>query len=205
MTISAPNGPHKRIFVVAGEASGDILGAGLMGALQERVGDRITFRGVGGPQMHSRGLQSLFPISDIAVMGIGPVLARLPLILRRISQTAAAAISDRPDAIVLIDSPDFTHRVAAKIRRALPSTPIIVYVSPTVWFWRPGRALKLARLCDRLLALLPFEPAVHKMLAGPPTTYVGHPFIEKRGLALSQRQDRDAPLASKRRARMCAD
>ena len=148
--------------------------------------------------MALKGLKSLFPISDIAVMGIGPVLARLPLILRRISATAAAAIALRPDAIVLIDSPDFTHRVAAKIRRALPSTPIIVYVSPTVWFWRPGRALKLARFCDRLLALLPFEPAVHDMLGGPPTTYVGHPFIEKRGGMLTLAPDRQAPLAAGR-------
>jgi lipid-A-disaccharide synthase len=204
MTLNGASQPGaaRRIFLVAGEASGDLLGAGLMAALQERSGDRFTFRGVGGPQMHLKGLQSLFPISDIAVMGIGPVLARLPLILRRISETAAAAISERPDAIVLIDSPDFTHRVAAKIRRALPSTPIIVYVSPTVWFWRPGRALKLARFCDRLLALLPFEPAVHKMLAGPPTTYVGHPFIEKRGNALMMRADRVAPLSVNRRPRI---
>jgi lipid-A-disaccharide synthase len=201
-SVASPPNPPRRIFLVAGEASGDLLGAGLMGALQERSGDRFTFHGVGGPQMHMRGLKSLFPISDIAVMGIGPVLARLPLILRRISETAAAAISDRPDAIVLIDSPDFTHRVAAKIRRVLPSTPIIVYVSPTVWFWRPGRALKLARFCDRLLALLPFEPAVHKMLAGPPTTYVGHPFVEKRGSALAMRVDRSAPLSENRQPKI---
>ena len=188
------NSQH-RIFLVAGEASGDLLGAGLMGALQELTGNRFTFHGVGGTQMGMHGLQSLFPISDIAIMGIGPVIARLPLILRRISQTAAAAISDRPEAIVLIDSPDFTHRVAAKIRRALPTTPIIVYVSPTVWFWRPGRAPKLAQFCNRLLALLPFEPAVHKMLAGPPTRYVGHPFIEKRGNVPIADPDREPPLA----------
>ncbi len=189
----------RRIFLVAGEASGDLLGAGLMGALRESGGDRFSFSGVGGPQMQGKGLRSLFPISDIAVMGIGPVLARLPMILRRISETAKAAIAERPDAIVLIDSPDFTHRVAAKIRRALPSTPIVVYVSPTVWFWRPGRAAKLARFCDRLLALLPFEPAVHRMLSGPPTTYVGHPFVEKRAGALAMRMDRAAPLVEGRK------
>lgn len=189
----------RRIFLVAGEASGDILGSGLMAALDEARPGQFAFSGVGGPLMQAHGLRTLFPISDIAVMGIGPVLARLPLILRRISETAAAAIALKPDAIVLIDSPDFTHRVAAKIRRALPDTPIVVYVSPTVWFWRPGRAAKLARFCNRLLALLPFEPAAHALLGGPPTTYVGHPFIEKQA-SVQPRHDRDeAPLSSQRR------
>jgi len=191
-----------RIFIVAGEASGDILGAGLMAALRDMTDGAVAFTGVGGPQMQALGLRSLFPISDIAVMGIGPVLARLPTIFRHITATAAAAISERPDAIVLIDSPDFTGRVATRIRKMLPATPIIVYVSPTVWFWRPGRAPKLARFCNRLLALLPFEPAVHQLLAGPPTTYVGHPFIEKRGPIAAQRRDRAAPLAVGRRPKL---
>jgi lipid-A-disaccharide synthase len=129
--------------------------------------------------MAAAGLTSLFPMTDIAVMGLWPVLERLPLILRRISETAEAAIAARPDVLVLIDSPDFCHRVAKRVKRALPEQTIVLYVSPTVWAWRPGRAKKIAAFTDRLLALLPFEPAAHAVLGGPPTTYVGHPFVEK--------------------------
>lgn len=188
----------KRIFIVAGETSGDVLGAGLMAAVKAGFEGDVAFLGVGGSRMGEEGLRSLFPISDIAVMGLGPVLARLPLILRRIRETAEAAIAARPDAIVLIDSPDFTHRVAARVRKALPGTPIAIYVSPTVWFWRPKRAVKLTRFTDRLLALLPFEPQAHVILGGPPTTYVGHPFILKRDRAHSKTLERPAPLAEGR-------
>jgi lipid-A-disaccharide synthase len=164
------------VFVVAGESSGDVLGAHLMAALRRRTA--VRFSGVGGPAMSGEGLAPLFPMSDVAVMGIGPVLARLPLILRRIRETAAAAIAARPDVLVLIDSPDFCHRVATRVRRARPQQRIVLWVSPTVWAWRPGRAAKIARFTDRLMALLPFEPAVHAALGGPPTTYVGHPFLD---------------------------
>lgn len=167
------------VFLVAGESSGDVLGARLMRGLADRYGETVAFSGVGGPAMTETGLVSLFPMSDIAVMGLWPVLERLPLILRRIRETAEAAIAARPDVLVLIDSPDFCHRVARRVKRARPAQKIVVYVSPTVWAWRPGRARKIAAFTDRLLALLPFEPAVHAVLGGPPTTYVGHPFVEK--------------------------
>lgn len=170
---------HARIFLVAGEPSGDLLGARLIEALAGRLGNRLTVAGVGGPAMARAGLASLFPISDIAVMGLWPVLERLPLILRRIRETADAAIAAAPDVLVLIDSPDFCHRVAKRVKKARPDQTIVLYVSPTVWAWRPGRARKIAAFTDRLLALLPFEPAVHRALGGPPTTYVGHPFVEK--------------------------
>lgn len=170
---------RRHVFVVAGEPSGDLLGARLMRGLAEAMGDRVRFSGVGGAAMAREGLTSLFPITDIAVMGIGPVLARLPLILRRIRETAEAAIAARPDVLVLVDSPDFCHRVAARVRKARPEQKIVLYVSPSVWIWRPGRAKKIARFTDRLLALLPFEPAAHRVLGGPSTAYVGHPFIER--------------------------
>ncbi len=166
------------VFVVAGESSGDALGAHLMAALRRATDDGVRFDGVGGPAMAAAGLASRFPMSDIAVMGIGPVLARLPLILRRIRETADAAIAARPDVLVLIDSPDFCQRVAARVKRALPDQKIVLWVSPTVWAWRPGRAKKIARFTDRLMAILPFEPAAHALLGGPPTTYVGHPFLD---------------------------
>jgi lipid-A-disaccharide synthase len=175
--VSAP--PRRlKIFIVAGEESGDQLGFKLMQALRARAPD-IAFTGVGGKAMRAQGLTSLFDINDISVMGILPVIRRLPLLLRRISETAAAVVAARPDVLVIIDSPDFTHRVARKVRAAAPSIPIVDYVSPSVWAWRPGRARKMRAYVDHLLALLPFEPQAHVELGGPPTTYVGHPLMER--------------------------
>ncbi len=165
--------------MVAGEHSGDQLGYKLMRALRERAARPIIFLGVGGERMTAEGLQSLFPMSDIAVMGVLPVIARLPLLLRRIRETAAAVVAARPDALIIIDSPDFTHRVARRVRRALPGLPVIDYVSPTVWAWRTGRARAMRAYVDRVLALLPFEPEAHARLGGPACDYVGHPLIER--------------------------
>ena len=166
------------IAMIAGEASGDQLGFKLMQAVRELHPD-CRFIGVGGDRMREEGLNSLFPMSDIAVMGILPVLGRLPLILRRIKETADFVISSQPDALVIIDSPDFTHRVARKVRQAKPDIPIINDVSPTVWAWRPGRAARMRAYIDHVLALLPFEPEAHQRLGGPPCTYIGHPLIER--------------------------
>jgi lipid-A-disaccharide synthase len=159
-----------RVALVAGEHSGDQLGFKLMRALRART--EVTFLGVGGEAMEREGLSSLFPMSDIAVMGILPVLAR-------IRHTAEAIIAAKPDALVIIDSPDFTHRVARRVRAALPRLPIIDYVSPSVWAWRPGRAKTMRAYVDCVLALLPFEPAAHARLGGPRCVYVGHPLIER--------------------------
>ena len=167
-----------KICLVAGEESGDQLGFKLMQALRARAPD-VAFFGVGGAAMQAQGLRSLFDIHDISVMGILPVIRRLPLLLRRISETARAVVAEKPDVLVIIDSPDFTHRVARKVRRAAPAIPIVDYVSPTVWAWRPGRARKMRAYVDHLLALLPFEPKAHATLGGPPTTYVGHPLMER--------------------------
>ncbi|BBF92261.1 lipid-A-disaccharide synthase [Blastochloris tepida] len=167
------------VFIVAGEASGDQLGYKLMAALRAKTGGRIAFRGVGGAAMTGQGLASLFPMSDIALVGFVAVAHQLRRALRRIEETAQAIIDNPPDVLVLIDSPDFCHRVARRVRRRLPKLPIVVYVSPTVWAWRPGRARAMAKWCDHILALLPFEPAAHRELHGPPCTYVGHPLIER--------------------------
>ncbi len=167
-----------RIALVAGEHSGDQLGFKLMRALQQARGD-VAFFGVGGEAMEAEGLTSLFPIADIAVMGLLPVLARLRTILRRIRETAEAIVAARPDALVIIDSPDFTHRVGRRVRKALPALPIIDYVSPSVWAWRPGRAKAMRAYVDCVLALLPFEPEAYQRLSGPRCVYVGHPLIER--------------------------
>ena len=170
-----------RIALVAGEHSGDQLGFKLMRALRAQAKGPIAFLGVGGEAMEAEGLASLFPMSDIAVMGFLPVLAKLPSLIARIRETARAIVAARPDALVIIDSPDFTHRVARRVRRALPDLPVIDYVSPSVWAWRPGRAKAMQGYVDCVLALLPFEPAAHVRLGGPRCVYVGHPLIERLG------------------------
>jgi len=167
------------LFVIAGEHSGDALGAKLMAALNQQRRGRVRYLGVGGPEMESQGLVSQFPLADVAVMGAAAVLARLPRLLSRISGTVGAAVAAEPDAVIIIDSPEFTHPIARRIRRRRPHIPIIDYVSPSVWAWRPGRARKMARYVDHVLALWPFEPDAHRRLGGPPCTFVGHPLIER--------------------------
>src|SRR5262245_54118905 len=177
--MNAP-GATLRVFLVAGETSGDQLGAKLMAGLREILGNHgVAFTGVGGEAMAREGLKSLFPLADIAVMGVSAVIARLPQLLRRIGQTAAAVIESAPDVLVIIDSPDFTHRVSRRVRARRPQLPIVDYVSPSVWAWRPGRAARMRAYVDHVLALLPFEPAAHQRLGGPPCTYVGHPLVER--------------------------
>ena len=167
-----------KIFLVAAEESGDRLGAALMQALRAQR-PQVSFAGVGGSDMAAAGLQSLFAVHDLSIVGLAAIPRRLPMIFRRIRQTADAVLDAKPDVLVIIDSPDFTHRVARRVRRADPSIPIVDYVSPSVWAWRPGRARKMRAYVDHLLALLPFEPDVHRRLGGPPCTYVGHPLVEQ--------------------------
>jgi lipid-A-disaccharide synthase len=167
-----------KLFLIAGEASGDQLGYKLIRALRAKV-PGVEISGVGGEAMTREDFVSLFPMSDIAVMGIFPVIARLPTLLERIDRTVRAVVAARPDALILIDSPDFTHRVARRARRILPDLKVVDYVSPTVWAWRPGRAKKMRAYVDLVLALLPFEPAAHERLGGPACIYVGHPLIER--------------------------
>jgi len=164
------------VFMVAGESSADDLGARLMQALAaERA---ASFRGVGGPHMSAAGLASLYPAQGLFSIGVGTVIARLPLLLRRMRETVDAIVATPPDVLVLIDAPDFTHRIAARVRQRLPRLPIVKYVSPSVWVWRPGRARAMRSSIDLVLALLPFEPEVHRQLGGPDCVYVGHSLLE---------------------------
>lgn len=169
----------RKVFLIAAEESGDRLGGRLMEALRAR-GDDLSFAGVGGRDMAAQGLTSLFPIEELSIMGLVSIPRRLPAILRRIREATAAVLAVRPDVLVIIDSPDFTHRVARRVRRANPAIPIVDYVSPTVWAWRPGRARTMRGYVDHVLALLPFEPKAHLELGGPPCTYVGHPLAQQR-------------------------
>ena len=172
----------RRIFLIATEESGDRLGAGLMKVLRQRLGDAVQFDGVGGRAMAREGLTSLFPIEQLSIVGLSAVVLQLPKLLRLIRQTTDAVIAAGPDILVIIDSPDFTHRVARKVRSRSPSIPIVDYVSPTVWAWRPGRARAMVSYVDHVLALLPFEPAAYERLRGPLCSYVGHPLTEQIGL-----------------------
>jgi len=167
------------IFLIAGEASGDALGASLMRALRERTDGRVRFDGVGGEQMMAEGLVSRFAISEMAVMGIVEILPKIPKLLKRVSEMVDAAWSAQPAAVVTIDSKAFTMRVQKRLhaRRAKAGGKgprLIHWVPPTVWAWRPGRAKVIARYLDRLMTLFPFEPAYFEP-HGLPATFVGHP------------------------------
>jgi lipid-A-disaccharide synthase len=172
----------RKIFLIATEESGDRLGAHLMKVLRQRLGDAVSFEGVGGLAMAKEGLKSLFPIEELSIIGFSAVIKQLPKVLRLIRQTVAAAVLAKPDILIIIDSPDFTHRVARRVRSRDPSIPIVDYVSPSVWAWRPGRARAMRAYVDHVLALLPFEPEEYRRLHGPACSYVGHPLTEQLGL-----------------------
>ena len=163
-----------KLAVVAGEVSGDLLGGDLIAALKAAHSGPVELVGVGGEALQAQGLNSLFDFSELSIMGITQVLQRLPRLIRRIRETADAIIAARPDVLIIIDSPDFTHRVAKKVRAALPDMPIIDYVCPSVWAWKEYRAKAMLPYVDHVLAVLPFEPAVMRRLGGPRTTFVGH-------------------------------
>jgi lipid-A-disaccharide synthase len=166
---------RPRIVLIAGEPSGDVLGARLMAALRAATGEDLLLEGIGGEQMTAAGLASRFPMSELSHMGFLELLPHLPQLLSRIRETADWLRAVPPDLLVTIDAPGFCLRVAKRLRDT--GLPILHYVAPTVWAWKPGRAQKLARLCDHLLALLPFEPP-YFTTHGLPCTYVGHPALE---------------------------
>lgn len=167
------------MFLIATEESGDRLGANLMKVLRQRLGDAVHFEGVGGRAMAREGLETLFPIEELSIIGLAAVVKELPKILGLIKETAIAVTEAAPDILVIIDSPDFTHRVAKRVRAKDQRIPIVNYVSPSVWAWRPGRARAMLKYVDHVLALLPFEPEAYQKLHGPPCTYVGHPLTEQ--------------------------
>jgi len=171
----------RTICLIATEESGDRLGASLMRELRTRLGDGVRFDGVGGRAMAEAGLASRFPIEELSIVGLAAVAKQLRSILRRIRETADAVIAAQPDALIIIDSPDFTHRVARRVRARAPSIPIVDYVSPQVWAWRPGRARTMRGYIDHVLAILPFEPEALRKLDGPPCTFVGHPLTAQIG------------------------
>jgi lipid-A-disaccharide synthase len=187
-------------FLIAGEPSGDRLGAALMKGLKD-LSPGVSFAGIGGPLMQAQGLVSLFPMHELSVMGIAEVLPKYFALKRRIAEAAAACLAAGPVALITIDSPDFCLRVAAIVKVARPGLRTIHYVAPSVWAWRPGRAVKMARVIDHVLALLPFEPPL-MTAAGMTCDFVGHPVVSEPvaskaaadGFRLTQGIAADAPL-----------
>ncbi len=166
-----------RLFILAGEASGDRIGADLVQRLRSRT--TLALTGVGGAELEREGLVSLFPMENLSVMGWSDVLRRLPLLLWRVRQAARTIIRQRPDVVVLIASQVFDKAVAGRVRKAGLRVPMLLYVAPSVWAWRPERALELKPLFNEILAVLPFEPQAMADLDGPPTSYVGHPALTR--------------------------
>lgn len=166
-----------RLFLIAGEPSGDRLGAALMQGLRELQPD-VEFAGIGGPLMQAQGLQSLFAMDELSIMGIAEVLPKYRHLKRRIREAAVAALAVDPAAVITIDSPEFCLRVAALLKASRPDLRTIHYVAPSVWAWRPKRAGKMARVIDHVLALLPFEPPLMRA-AGMSCDFVGHPVVSE--------------------------
>ena len=165
-------------FLIAGEASGDILGARLMRALRGKMGGATRFVGIGGPLMQAEGLELLFPHTELMHFGVVEVLRHIPRLLKRIKQTAQEVLRIQPSALITIDSPDFCFRVSKRVKkRAQKKIPLIHYVAPTVWAWRAGRAKAIAQFLDHLLAVLPFEPPYFTR-EGLDCTFVGHSVVE---------------------------
>jgi lipid-A-disaccharide synthase len=194
----APERPLK-IAVIAGEESGDLLGADLVRALQRITGREVRLVGIGGRHLQSLGLASLFDAGEIAIAGLSAVVASLPRLIQRISQAAAHIANEKPDCLVTIDSPDFGLRVARKVRALNPAIPIIHYVCPSVWAWRPGRAPAMRAYVDHILCILPFEVKELDRLGGPPGTYVGHRLTHDPGvLRAAEMQARARDLSGDR-------
>ncbi|WP_370230618.1 lipid-A-disaccharide synthase [Cognatishimia sp.] len=166
-----------KIYLIAGELSGDRLGAALMAGLQTLSDDKIEFRGVGGPLMAEAGLSSQFPMNELSVMGIAEVLPKYFHLKRRIRECAEAVLEWQPDVLITIDSPDFCLRVA-KLVRERSDIRTVHYVAPSVWAWRPKRAVKMAQHIDHVLALLPFEPP-YMEAEGMRCDFVGHPVVNE--------------------------
>ena len=184
--------PPLKVAIVAGEESGDLLGADLVRALRKLSGREVQLVGTGGRHLQELGLKPIFDAGEIALMGLSAILRDLPRLIRRIGQTARFVANEKPDCLITIDSPDFSLRVASKVRKLAPEIPIIHYICPSVWAWRPGRAKAMRPHVDEVLCILPFEPKELERLGGPPGTYVGHRLATDPGVLIAAAmQERD--------------
>lgn len=168
-----------KIAFVVGEHSSDRLGAALIRALRRKSNGDVEAVGLGGDAMAAEGVRSLFDIDELSIIGVGAVLARLPRLIRRLNRTVRFVVESKPDALVVIDSYAFSHRVARRVRRRAPSIPIVNYVPPAVWAYHGERAAAMKSYVDRVVSVFPFEPAAYATLGGPEARYVGHPLLSE--------------------------
>jgi len=171
------NNKELRVFVIAGEPSGDKIASGFMHAFKE-IHSNVKFFGVGGFQMKREGIETLFPLEELSVMGLAEILPKLFNLISRVNYTADEIAKAKPDAVLFVDAPEFCFNVAKKVRKKDKSIPLIHYVAPTVWAWREKRAEKISKFLDCLLTLFPFEPPYFEKY-GLKTVCVGHPVVEK--------------------------
>ena len=165
-----------KIFIIAGEDSGDKLGSAIIDSLREAFDGSINFVGIGGNGMMNRGLDSIFPMSDLSVMGLVEIALQYPNLKNRLNQTIQSILDEKPDILLTIDAPEFCFRVAKKIKLSNKNIPIAHYVAPSVWAWRPNRAKKISEFVDHILALFPFEPPYFRDV-GIKCDFVGHPIV----------------------------
>ena len=165
-----------KIFIIAGEDSGDKLGSAIIDSLREAFDGSINFVGIGGNGMMNRGLDSIFPMSDLSVMGLVEIALQYPNLKSRLNQTIQSILDEKPDILLTIDAPEFCFRVAKKIKLSNKNIPIAHYVAPSVWAWRPNRAKKISEFVDHILALFPFEPRYFRDV-GIKCDFVGHPIV----------------------------
>ena len=167
-----------KIFIIAGEDSGDKLGSAIMDSLIAATDDSLNFVGIGGIGMTSRGLRSLFPMSELSVMGFIEIASQYTKLKKRINETVFSILNEKPDILLTIDAPEFCFRVAKKIKLINKDIPIAHYVAPTVWAWRPGRAKNISNFIDHILALFPFEPPYFRDVEIN-CDFVGHPIVSE--------------------------
>lgn len=191
----------RKVYIITGEASGDILASRLMAALSARL-PGVEFAGVGGETMSTRGFRSLFPMSELSVMGFWEVVPRLPLILKRVRQTVDDIVEQQPDVVVTVDSWGFVSAVLGKLKKRGSKIPVVHYVAPQVWAWKKGRAKKTAKVVDRLMTLWPYEPPLFEKY-GLRSDFVGHPVIEHTSCDLDGLVSAQLNVSSKSRKLLC--
>ena len=166
----------RKIAIIAGEVSGDKIGSDLISEIAS-VYD-IDLYGVGGEELARHGLRSLFPYEELSIIGVWDIIKNIFTLRKRINLTVKSIVAYKPELLIIIDSPEFTHRVAKKVKKVMPNLTVINYVSPTIWFWRQGRGREMSEYITHILSIYPFEPALYNKLNGPPCTYVGNPLFE---------------------------
>ena len=164
--------------MIAGEDSGDKLGSSVIDGLRETLDESPNFLGIGGTEMESRGLTSIFPMSELSVMGFIEIVSHYKNLKKRLNQTVSAILDEKPDILLTIDSPEFCFRVVKKVKSFNRNIPIVHYVAPSVWAWRPKRAIEISNYVDHVLALFPFEPPYFNNV-GLSCDFVGHPIVSE--------------------------